>query len=593
MITHLLVAIALGNQPGPSLNAAFPMRLTANFKILSVKDATRVLGDACGVPLGCADAMASRKVTVFAKNEPAYAVLESIASVLDGEWKLLDGKWRLVADAKKAEQVASYAKLTQSVRESNARAHFRTLTEMAGKSKAALEQIVAEDKKSPSSKGLFAQIALNQPMAAQLARVPSSSLDELARGKPLIFSGQHAIPGHRVNINVSRPEGDVAPEDERQFAFLTLDFANSRIVMRSVSLSEGSMSQSMNAMNVPAEIVVRSEMLEKHPMVNSLAEWPLNKFPLEPSDRALPTKDWTPAAWKNGAVSLAEPLETLHLSTGLPIVAEVLRVPIPAAVRPGSGQSVESWLAAWPSTAAYRARRVGRVLEVRHGDYWNLRSSEIPESVWAEYEREPKSVASDGTKVRVLDDYARFVGPQTVPMMNRFAEQNFVTTVVDGPTGFNLAQLGCIKLYGSLSPAVRLAILAPRGIETESLGSETILATQFAARSAAARGGSFSGSFLDALNQFPVWPDRLGGLCVNATGMVNESRMRFNDQPEIHIAQGMTEFRLGFRAVPPGTTASTAIKDCITIGVNVPVTLEDWEKGAKRQREIDAEPKRG
>jgi hypothetical protein len=587
----------------------FSSSISANWKMVDLREACRRLSTATGQKVACADALADRKITVLAENLTTRQVLAAIENTLDGKWVLQEGKWTLINDGARFEDMRAYAQAFTRERDAAFRDRFRLLANLAGKNDAELERIKSDP--NPARSELATSILKNRPYANVIAGLPSAELDLLAKGKVMILSTEHAIKHHRTSR--LDPNIVLGKEDDpsiKRIAFARVDYDGLELEFRMFTRAENAMGFSSLDFRLPVTREMIDRAVASQPYQEFLDKWPQGDVAVPQGEVA--AQPWTakPAGWTKQKTSMADILEAYHRSTGVPVVAEVLRVPFDPVRGPRPSETENARLNQIAESEGIRLQVTDGVLQARHRDFWSLRGSEIPESTWRVLDTTPVNVDSERQPVRLLADYSAFFARQNMLMMERFELGQLITTAPLPAVDLSLDQILCMHLYGRLTLPQQMDALSAAGLPPAKTPPPIPAILESIGRNAAIRTGAPQGKFFDAMHRYAFWPDQIGNLSLRihsfntemAIGLDNPSRF-------LHLAFGAANFRVGFapQAQPPTMLAMAdapmeipiletpvpdptppAMVDCISVTVPFSVTMQNHEYATKRQRAIDS-----
>lgn len=223
-------------------------------------------------------------------------------------------------------------------------------------------------------------------------------------------------------------------------------------------------SQSSEGTNAFATNNSVADELKKMPFYQDLASWSdSSKTPPQFADRQFSKADEWPSPWIGSKRRLGEHLKWLHLSTGIPIVAQADRSGLSnLANLDRRFDTVPKYLTDLMTRFGTYCKKDGDFLIARTFRFWSHRLHETPEAIWQQIE--PKDLKFKPS----LEDYAQMsLLVRRDQVLNR--DKEYPLSKIDlAPLKYAYHAL---RAYGSLSPAQQAAARQKGGIPVSNLNS--------------------------------------------------------------------------------------------------------------------------
>jgi hypothetical protein len=412
----LLLPSLLGALPA---DVAFDERLqqpvTLSIQNQPLDQAMRLIARAAGTPVEAVSSMWDLKVSVFCKDEPLGPVLARVADVLNAEWARDGDLLRLRMSAEEQRHRQAYLEAEDRLLRSAVESELR----------------------------LFAQAARPNPnvRAGESERLGRIAGDPHLLALGTMFSrfnsGQSAA-FWRGEVQTWAPSLPAAPFEIPQ------PDDGKRVFARFDPWTGGYWSRPEDGARTVKLVPYASppEELGGLPFAKALAEWAKPEVPADTSSKTVVAPRRAAGGERyRAAHTLSDLARLAHEATGVAVVADSFRVPLPpissgAMSLPGLSSALEG--------ASFGVRFEDGVLALRHPGFWRLRRFEIPESAVRPHEtlaeEEPLS----------LDEYVRFYMRLTPAQAAAVAVPDAVVLPFDPEPLVTLGPV--LRLLGSLNP---------------------------------------------------------------------------------------------------------------------------------------------
>lgn len=463
--------------------------VTVEMKIAPVGDVLKSIAKQAKVSVEPSMGLTDLKVTIFVKQLPAGLVLDKIANVLGCAWKDEKGLEIMVMSQDEKNQRLKYLDKED--------AQFRAEAEKSARN-------IANAAATAGSFDEFVQnFAKDQP---DQGAAPGGPI-HFHRPQRAAPSGQSASP---ATYALGKVWANWSPSDWTAFW--------NGAICSAEMVPEGPPAQDPNRANqrvrpVPQYIFARYDVYGDHELqfaippngsvprvafdekqmrpTGEMADTPFGRevlaWPdLSGAEKAESfTRDLAaPAApGPDGPIMMADQLESLHVRSAVPIVADAFRNQV-RSDRRVSGSNAASWLASLQDVDQCFVRVEDGVAMVRHGRFWRLRQWEIPESLI-----QPLAHRADRLS---LMDYATFLSELTPAQAATLS--SLTPPVLDFPTEQIAYAIPALRFLGSLgsAPAVGTPIqYAQLGSNSQPMFMEAVVGALFG-------GGSWTSSGLAA-----------------------------------------------------------------------------------------------
>ena len=462
-----LLLLALVSQGDPRLAAKVDVRL----KIAPIEEAVAALGKAAGITLTTASAIRDLKVTILVDGTAVGRVMNRVADAMRLQWQPEGDGYRLVSDAAAASREAAFLRAQAEARRRAMETTLRTQAEAAEVSfqeapeayrsaqKAAYAMKPGDPKREAAMRranALGGMMSRDNWLQGRLLRgLGKEGWRRLLAGETLGAStspgnGGVALPAAALSLPQWQGANGEAPEASRQGRidlFLRADPETGEIASRSDQTGADGNSRSMSRGST-GEAHGDETALDESPFRREVSAWD-EETPKDPALalRCDPRTPERPSVWWTGYLSVADRLEWLHESSGVPVVAMAFRQPSRRSSLRFDG-TVGEWIkAARGQSDGGAFRVVDGFLMARPYEFWKRRRTEPPEAAVRRLEAKESPT---------LDDYAEFVArvsnrqATTAQSTGDFLMRVSPYALSDG--------LPALRVWAALAPAQRAAL---------------------------------------------------------------------------------------------------------------------------------------
>jgi len=427
-------ALTLASAQAPDLtkDERLAKPVTVRVKMVPLPEAMAALTKASGVPLEATTSLKDLKVTILVKDQPAHLVLSKVASTLDLEWEADGTSYRIKSNSDVANAERRYVEQEDRLHRQAAENELKKLAAVAAVP-------------YPQAKERDAQLVPERYLLGQLFRgLNAAGWNAFWSGKTVRtaapLQGEAAAQALDQGDR-RRREGDRRDRPGRSFRIV-------RVAAQYDPLSHR-LRTSFEQQRATGGL---GRLIQEPYPQGELATTTFGKrvlaWEVRNDEAEALTKSFSPVAaksdgWFAGWTSSADALESLHLGSGAPIVADAFRV----SVRPvASAGTPVAWLNAFRQANSALVRTEDGFALVRHGGYWRLRRLEVPERA---------ARALEAKKTPSLEDYATYAAALT-PLQGLVYQVPGAALLRVSPDPLRTA-LPALRFYASLGALQRQA----------------------------------------------------------------------------------------------------------------------------------------
>lgn len=483
-----LPGLALSQQSDLAKDPNLQKPISERMKIVSLKEVISTIAKQTGASVDVGVSIRDLKVTVLVDHEPAYKVLDGIASVVGGTWAPNGSAMYLSISPDQQKLIRDY------IQKENGLLHADADRKVKG-----LVDLVHTGPKD----GL--PLSPDQTLLGRMfSAFSSSSWSAFWAGEVAATSGQVTLPTATTDAGAAPtppgrgrrggPGGAGGPGGRngmaRAQAFARFDPTTGDVEFLA---SLGPRGGAIGAKSVTQTI--------KFPFPpDDLAQTPFGKAALAwntelPTDKAVLNQPVTippmkASVYSNHLFSVADYLEAFFDGTKLPVIADAFRVPS-RTKDPVSGATALDWMTAYRRLEPTFLRYSNGEILIRHGGFWRLRVLEAPETYYAPIE---KKAIKSGVG---LFDYADFAARLTPEQSQSFRSAQTVLVKFD-PSPLNVAY-PALRFLGGLSSDQKAILASGRSLNEPDMSPSQ--RSQFAGAILLGPfvGAQVTGNFLSAL----------------------------------------------------------------------------------------------